>query len=129
MTNVTSDSVSTLCPGASSSLASGYSSQTSSLTQLKSEQRLTESRSEKNLLSVEKPRVEPQMSVSLEDVKICEEEKTPDTAFTPSPAVKSPQWSRTKEIYTTGLYAHWWLNASLQPISEENLSDKLTENL
>ena len=71
------------------------------------------------------------MSVSLEDVKICDKEKKTENAFTdgPSPVVKSPQWSRTKEIYTTGLYAHWWLNASLQPISEENLSDKLTENL
>ena len=29
------------------------------------------------------------------------------------------RWSKTKETYKTGLYAHWWLNASLQPISEE----------
>ena len=37
-------------------------------------------------------------------------------------------WSRTKEIYKTGLYAHWWLNASLTPISEE-ISDSIAENL
>jgi hypothetical protein len=30
-------------------------------------------------------------------------------------------WQRTKETYKTGLYAHWWLNASLQPIWEETL--------
>ena len=29
------------------------------------------------------------------------------------------RWTRTKETYKTGLYAHWWLNASLQPITEE----------
>jgi hypothetical protein len=28
-------------------------------------------------------------------------------------------WQRTKETYKSGLYAHWWLNASLQPIWEE----------
>ena len=111
-------------------LASGYSTQTcnsmdSTVMQPKPE-RLQESKSEKNL-SVEQPRVETQLSVSLDDVKICEEKS--EATLTAIPAVKNPQWSRTKEIYTTGLYAHWWLNASLQPISEENLSDKLTENL
>ena len=36
------------------------------------------------------------------------------------------RWNRTKETYKTGLYAHWWLNASLQPISEEpHLSTQL----
>jgi hypothetical protein len=36
------------------------------------------------------------------------------------------RWSKTKETYKTGLYAHWWLNASLQPISEEpHLSTQL----
>ena len=39
------------------------------------------------------------------------------------------KWSKTKEIYKTGLYAHWWLNASLQPITEECNNDKLSENL
>ena len=43
--------------------------------------------------------------------------------------LSSPNWNRTKEIYKTGLYAHWWLNASLQPITEECTSDKLSENL
>ena len=128
----TRDSVYT-CPSASTSLASGDSTQTCNLTDFTLKQprshRLHESKSEKNLS--ERPQLDTQMSVSLEDVKICDEEKNTENAFTdcPSPVVKSPQWSRTKEIYTTGLYAHWWLNASLQPISEENLSDKLTENL
>ena len=27
--------------------------------------------------------------------------------------------ARTKQIFKTGLYAHWWLNASLPPISDE----------
>ena len=30
-------------------------------------------------------------------------------------------WNRTKVNYKSGLYAHWWMNASLQPISEEGL--------
>ena len=129
---MTRDSVYT-CPSVNTSLASGYSTQTCNSTDFTLNQprshRLHESKSEKNLS--ERPQLDTQMSVSLEDVKICDEEKKTENAFTdgPSPVVKSPQWSRTKEIYTTGLYAHWWLNASLQPISEENLSDKLTENL
>ena len=131
-TRETRDSVYT-CPSVSTSLASGDSTQTCNSTDFTLKQprphRLHESKSEKNLS--ERPQLDTQLSVSLEDVKICDEEKNTENAFTdcPSPVVKSPQWSRTKEIYTTGLYAHWWLNASLQPISEENLSDKLTENL
>ena len=39
-----------------------------------------------------------------------------DLASGPSPPSR---WTRTKETYKTGLYAHWWLNASLQPITEE----------
>ena len=57
-------------------------------------------------------------------------------ALTPEPTlscdnlsneIQAPtRWNRTKETYKTGLYAHWWLNASLQPISEEpHLSTQL----
>jgi hypothetical protein len=38
-----------------------------------------------------------------------------------SAAAARSSWQRTKETYKTGLYAHWWLNASLQPIWEETL--------
>ena len=41
-----------------------------------------------------------------------------DLAGEQSPLPAS-RWSKTKETYKTGLYAHWWLNASLQPITEE----------
>ena len=70
-----------------------------------------------------------QHSLSLEQLPM-----TP--ALTPDPAlscgnlsseIQAPaRWNRTKETYKTGLYAHWWLNASLQPISEEpHLSTQL----
>ena len=29
-------------------------------------------------------------------------------------------WSNIKQNYKSGLYAHWWMNASLQPIREEH---------
>ena len=52
-----------------------------------------------------------------------------ENACEPACADHQPKWSRTKEIYKAGLYAHWWLNAALQPISEECVSDKMSENL
>ena len=125
------------CGGANTSLASGYSTQTcnsldsrlNAITTHHRSQRLKESKSEKSFY--EKPTMDSQKSVSLNDVKMCDK-KTDNASSNPpsaSPVIKSPQWRRTKEIYTTGLYAHWFLNTTLQPISEENLSDKLSENL
>jgi hypothetical protein len=42
----------------------------------------------------------------------------PEASTTPVSLAKA-SWQRTKETYKSGLYAHWWLNASLQPIWEE----------
>ena len=78
----------------------------------------------------------PSKSVSLDDVQLSSHPETID-AFKSNDSnsdvinldTKSPKWSKTKEIYKTGLYAHWWLNASLQPITEESHTDKLSENL
>ena len=87
------------------------------------------------------PLTSPQ-SVSLDDVQLSDarNEDNIEDAFTrdsgdnenasePACADHQPKWSRTKEIYKAGLYAHWWLNAALQPISEECVSDKMSENL
>ena len=45
------------------------------------------------------------------------------------PIVPPAGWNRTKETYKTGLYAHWWLNASLQPITEEFIPETMSTNL
>ncbi len=36
-------------------------------------------------------------------------------------STNEPTWSRTKVNYKSGVYAHWWMNTSLQPIREEGL--------
>ena len=70
-------------------------------------------------------------SKSLGDIILVKTESQPALSDCPEEPDKSGpvhNWTRTKEIYKTGLYAHWWLNASLTPISEE-ISDSLAENL
>ena len=71
-----------------------------------------------------------QHSLSLEQLPTTTPALTPDPALSCgnlSSEIQAPaRWNRTKETYKTGLYAHWWLNASLQPISEEpHLSTQL----
>ena len=70
-------------------------------------------------------------SKSLGDIGLVNTESQPalsDCREERDKSLPAHNWSRTKEIYKTGLYAHWWLNASLTPISEE-ISDSLAENL
>ena len=70
-------------------------------------------------------------SKSLGDIGLVNTESQPalsDCREEREKSLPAHNWSRTKEIYKTGLYAHWWLNASLTPISEE-ISDSLAENL
>lgn len=82
------------------------------------------------LTSDQPPLISP-LSKSLGDivkVKTGSHTTLSDKGEETSSDVQSNSWRRTKEVYKTGLYAHWWLNASLQPISEE-VSDRLSENL
>ena len=70
-------------------------------------------------------------SKSLGDIILVKTESQPvlsDCPEEPDKAGPGHNWSKTKEIYKTGLYAHWWLNASLTPISEE-ISESFAENL
>ena len=70
-------------------------------------------------------------SKSLGDIILVKTESQPvlsDCPEEPDRSAPAHNWARTKEIYKTGLYAHWWLNASLTPISEE-ISESFAENL
>ena len=72
-------------------------------------------------------RVSPH-SKSLGDIVLVKTESQPVLSGCPDKSGPAHNWSRTKEMYKTGLYAHWWLNASLTPISEE-MSESFPENL
>lgn len=56
-----------------------------------------------------------QPSLLQQDSSMTPEEEASTTAV----SLAKTSWQRTKETYKSGLYAHWWLNASLQPIWEE----------
>jgi len=96
------------------------------------------------LSNVQIPSNMPQLttlhSLSLDDIQNPYKEPT-DQAFSCSdipasiasppeqPLVQPAKWNRTKETYKTGLYAHWWLNTSLQPITEEYIPETMSTNL
>jgi len=90
-------------------------------------------------LPTDEPHLVNQFSLSLNDVQTKHCEQT-EQAFSCSDLPKEvtdqgqtivppTRWNRTKETYKTGLYAHWWLNASLQPIHEEHAPEHMSTNL
>merc|ERR1712106_131875 len=90
-------------------------------------------------LPPEKPQLTSMYSLSLDDIQNPYREPV-DQAFSCSDIPRSipeqghaivppTKWNRTKETYKTGLYAHWWLNASLQPITEEYTPETMSTNL
>jgi len=85
----------------------------------------------------EQPPMTSMYSFSLDDIPAAPYREGGDQAFSCSDLptsmaqtiVPNTKWNRTKETYKTGLYAHWWLNASLQPITEEYTPETMSTNL
>ena len=136
--SMTTSAASCSCGFSDSNLNNTFSSKPSRIIPIKNDRNKT--KSHERFLSptpaTSTTELIPSKSVSLDDVQLSSHPETKD-AFKSNDSnsdvinldTKGPKWSKTKEIYKTGLYAHWWLNASLQPITEESHTDKLSENL